>query len=116
MVLQSAILLVTIHSCLVSGQRDSFGDYDYSDFSNFRAVASPAAPLPPRAVQRQRDPQPSQQFQAAPRGELPPRRESPRDFRGDSRRQQVGRGEAVPQDVEQREEPKPIAILKQINE
>ena len=101
-------MYVTIFACSVSGQRTSFPDYDYSDFSNFRAVASPAA-LPPRAVQRQRDQPIRQQIQPNTRSELSPRQD-------DGRRQQVGRGEAVPQEIEQREQPKPVAILKQINE
>ena len=116
LVLQYAALAAIILSCSINGQRDSFGDYDYGDFANFREVAAPAAPLPPRQpVQRQREPAP-QQFQAAPRGQLPPRREEPRRSGVTGTRGQVGRGEAVPQDVIQREEPKPIAILKQINE
>ena len=61
-----------------------------------------------RPVQRQRDPSLPRQFQATTRGELPPS--------DGSRRHQVGRGEAVPQDVVQREEPKVVQILKQINE
>jgi hypothetical protein len=109
-------VFVILLACTVSGQRTSFPDYDYSDFSNFRAVASPAA-LPPRAQprqqinpqQRQREQPIRQQIQPNTRNELPPRRD-------DGRRQQVGRGEAVPQDIEQREEPRQVAILKQINE
>ena len=116
LVLQYAAVAVIILSCSASGQRDSFGDYDYGDFANFREVQPQAAPLPPRQpVQRQREPAP-QQFQAAPRGQIPPRREDPRRGGATGTRGQVGRGEAVPQDVRQREEPKPIAILKQINE
>ena len=107
-------LAVIISSYSASGQ--TFGDYDYGDFANFREVAAPVAALPPRQpVQRQREPAP-QQFQAAPRGQIPPRREDPRRGGASGTRGQVGRGEAVPQDVRQREEPKPIKILKQINE
>ena len=115
LVLQYVALVVFMLSCSAIGQQQSFGDYDYSDFANFQAVASPAAALPPRPVQRQRNPAP-QQFQAAPRGQIPPRREEPRQSGSSGTRGQVGRGEAVPQDVRQREEPKPIKILKQINE
>jgi len=106
-----AVLFVTLLSYSVTGQQFvDPADYDYSDFSNFRAVASPAA-LPPRDVQRQaRQRAPAQQqFQASTRGELP--------RRDDSRRGgNPGRGEAVPQDVQQRVAPKTVAILKQINE
>ena len=102
-------MFVTLLSYSVTGQQFvDPADYDYSDFSNFRAVASPAA-LPPRDREsRQRAPA-QQQFQASPRGELP--------RRDDSRRGgNPGRGEAVPQDVRQRVAPKTVAILKQINE
>ena len=95
------MLLVTQLSYSAYGQGISFpdpSDYDYTDFAGFRAVASPAV-LPARL---------GRQFQATTRGALPPV--------DDSRRHQVGRGEAVPQDVVQREEPKVVNILKQINE
>ena len=103
----SYVLLVTQLSNSALGQSNFFSgssDYDYADFSGFRAVASPAI-LP---VQRPRDSSLARQFQAVPQGQVP--------IEDGSRRQQAGRGEAVPQEVRQREEPKVVNILKQINE
>ena len=100
------VLLVTQLSYSVYGQ-GNFQFDDYSDFVGFRAVASPAV-LPTSPVQRQRDPSLARQFQGTTPGELP-------QVDGSSRHQ-VGRGEAVPQDVVQREKPRVVQILKQINE
>ena len=102
-----AVLSIAILSHSITGQQFDPADFDYSDFSNFRGVASPVA-LPPLSVQRQRGPV-QQSLQPSTRGELP--------RRDDSRRSgNPGRGEAVPQDVDQRDAPKPVAILKQISE
>ena len=113
------------------GQSNSFGAASNFDIASFRAFASQAT-LPPRTAQpaqpifqqQQRQQQPIfqqqprfQQQQLQPtlaRGEVPRRAPATRQQQG--ARQQVGRGEAVPQDVVQTEKPKTVAILKQINE
>ena len=130
------MLTITLASYSVSGQTNSFGAASNFDIASFRAFASQAT-LPPRTAQpaqpifqqQQRQQQPifqQQQVQQQPRfqqqqlqpalarGEVPRRSNPTRQQQG--ARQQVGRGEAVPQDVVPTEKPKTVAILKQINE
>ena len=115
------------------GQGNSFGAASNFDIASFRAFASQAT-LPPRTAQPaqpifQQQQQPlfqQQQLQQQPRfqqqqlqptlarGEVPRRAPATRQQQG--ARQQVGRGEAVPQDVAPTEKPKTVAILNQINE
>ena len=91
------------------GQRNFFPDYDLSSFNAFSsAAASPPDSSPGRPVQRQRGQSRPLQSQSSRAGEfIPPEA---------SRRQQVGRGEEVPREIVQQEQPKVVAILKQINE
>ena len=136
MIHQLVLLTITLASYSVLGQSNSFGAASNFDIASFRAFASQAT-LPPRTAQpaqpifqqQQRQQQPlfqQQQLQQQPRfqqqqlqptlarGEVPRRAPATRQQQG--ARQQVGRGEAVPQDVVQTEKPKTVAILKQINE
>ena len=106
---QCALLIVVQLSQLTYGQGNFFPDYDYASAADFNsAIANPPASVPNRILQRQRDRSRPPQFQASRGSELPPREAS--------RRQQVGGAAAVTEEIVQREEPKTIAILTQINE
>ena len=116
-VIRYAFLFVAvISSAAVHGQGQNFGDFfqdfDYSDFGNFRR-AQAALPQQPRPVQQTRQPaqqNPLQQFQ-----QQPVNTQQPIVNDAAARRQQPGRGEALPEEPK-REAPKTVAILKQIDE
>ena len=101
---QCALLIVVHLSQPVFGQGNFFPDYDYVSAADFNpAVSSPPASSPDRVLQRQRDLSRPPQFQSSRGNEV-------------TRRQQVGRVAVVPEETVQREEPKTIPILMQINE